>query len=336
MVAVQPHPLNRSDTAATRQIVEFLTGYTRYENFFAYGNALYERADYKRLGIQVHTMEVAGFVREYLVYVPQSAGHKAPVMFVWPGDSQTDKVYVDATQWWKVAEREGFILVFICEQYSSRSVVVSHRDSHAFFRQLRDTITAQYDADPSRFYSTGQSAGSSVTQNFAIAFPEYFAAVATTSFPAAPNAAGNVSIDGTAYPASRLSIPNYMITGYGDAQQWVGTLWDATQNSLDSWAQYHLQVNGLTLADVDTLDGQLSGFHDRFQTWTWHDRGTSAPIFKVTRNLFRSHNTTAEEPPLLWEFVRHYRNEVSTDGTMTRQYSPSGFSQPDDAVVIAA
>ena len=329
-VAVQPHPINPRNSSPTRQIVDFLTAYTRYENFFAYGNSLYERADYKRLGIEVHTIQVAGFVREYLVYVPRSAPRRAPVMFVWPGDSQTDKVFVDATQWWKVAEREGFVVVFICEQYSRTSVVVSHRDSLAFFQQLRDTITARYDVDPTRFYSTGQSAGSQVTQNFAIAFPEFFAAVASTSFPAAPNVAGNVSIDGVAYPASGRSIPNYMIYGYGDIQQWVGSLWDDTQNLLDSWAQYHLQVNGLTLADVDTVDGRRSGFHDRFQTWTWQDQRDGAPIFKVTKNLYRSHNTTAEEPPLLWDFVKHYSAEVAADGTVTRYYSPSAFSRTGD------
>ncbi|MEU4425586.1 hypothetical protein AB0F81_33610 [Actinoplanes sp. NPDC024001] len=319
---------------STRRIVDFLTEYTRYENFFAYGNQLYERADYDRLGIEVHTMMVEGFIREYLTYVPRSARRpwrkKAPVLFVWPGNSQTDKVFLDATQWWKVAEREGFILVVICEQYSTTSVSVSHRDSLTFFRQLRDTITARYDVDTTRFYSTGQSAGSAVTQNFAIAFPEYFAAVASTSFTAAPNASGTVSIDGVAYPASGRMIPNYQIYGYGDLAFLEGTLWDDIQNSLDSWAQYHLQVNGLTLADVDTVAGRRSGFHDRFQTWTWKDDRTGAPVLKLTKNLYRSHNTTAEESPLLWDFLKHYSHEVGADGTVTRYYSPSAFHRPGD------
>ncbi|MET7397287.1 PHB depolymerase family esterase [Dactylosporangium sp. NPDC005572] len=329
-VAVQARRTEPRSRTTTRQIVEFLSAYTRYENFFAYGNALYERADFRRLGIEVHTMQVAGFVREYLVYVPRSAGRRAPVVFVWPGDSQTDKVFMDATQWWKVAEREGFVLVVVCEQYSRTSVVVSHRDSLTFFRQLRETITARYDVDPTRCYSTGQSAGSQVTQNLAIAFPEYFAAVATTSFPAAPNAAGTIGIDGVAYPAGGKPIPNYMIYGYGDIQQFVGTLWDDTANLTDSWAQYHLGVDGLTLADVDTTAGRRSGFHDRFQTWTWNAPGTPIPIFKVTRNLYRSHNTTAEEPPLLWAFLKHYSREVGKDGTVTRYYSPSAFGRPGD------
>ncbi|KUL29698.1 hypothetical protein ADL15_26685 [Actinoplanes awajinensis subsp. mycoplanecinus] len=323
-VAVQPH------RATTGQIVAFLTGYTRYENSFAYGNQLYERADFRRLGIEVHTMQVAGYVREYLVYRPRSARRKAPVLFVWPGDSQTDKVFVDATQWWKVADREGVVLVVVCEQYSRTSVVVSHRDSLTFFRRLRDTITARYDVDPTRFYSTGHSAGSGVTQNLAIAFPEYFAAVASSSFPAAPNAAGTVTLDGVTYPARRQKIPNYLIYGYGDIQGFVGTLWDDTPNQTDSWARYHLGVDGLTLADVDTVAGRRSGFHDRFQTWTWYDTSARVPILKLTRNLYRSHNTTAEEPPLLWAFLEHYSGETAADGTVTRYYSPSGFRRPGD------
>lgn len=329
-VAVQPQRVDRSSRAATRQIIEFLTGYTRYENAVAYGNLIYERADLKRLGVEVHTMQVAGFLREYLVYVPRSAPRRAPVVFVWPGDSQTDKVFMDATQWWKVAEQHGFVLVVVCEQYSRTSVVVSHRDSLAFFRQLRDVIAAHYDVDPTRFYSTGHSAGSSVTQNLAIAFPEYFAAVATTSFPASPDASGNITLDGVAHPASYQSIPNFMITGCGDIERWIGTLWDDVQNDLDPWAAYHLQVSGLTLDDVDTLDGRLSGFHDRFRTWTWLESSTSAPIFQVTRNLLRSHNTTAEEPPLLWDFLKHYSREVDAAGNLVRYYSPSGFRRAGD------
>lgn len=313
-VAVQRHP------ASTRQIVAFLTAYTRYENFFAYGNQLFERADYARLGVQVRTMTVAGYLREYLVYQPRSARRKAPVVFVWPGNSQTDKVFFDAAQWWKVAEREGFILVTVCEQYSNTSVSVSHRDSIAFFRQLRDVLISEYSVDPTRFYSTGQSAGSQVSQNFAIAFPEYFAAVASTSFTAAPSDAGTVTMDGVAYPASRRPIPCYQIYGYGDLAFLAGGLWDDTENSLDQWARYHLAVNRLELSDVNTVDGVRSGWHRRFQTWTWHRPGTRIPVLKLTKNLYRSHNTMPEESPLMWDFLKHYSCETDSQGNTVRYY----------------
>lgn len=333
-VAVQRRPVGGWSGPDTGEIVDFLTSYTRYENFFAYGNQLFERADYARLGIQVRTMVVEGFVREYLVHVPRSARRRwrdgAPVVFVWPGNSQTDKVFLDATQWWKVAEREGFILVVVCEQYSNTSVSVSHRDSVAFFRQLRDVLLDEYPVDPTRFYSTGQSAGSQVSQNFAIAFPEYFAAVASTSFTAAPSAAGTITMDGVQHPATGRMIPNYQIYGYGDLGFLAGGLWDGTDNSLDAWARYHLSANGLQLSDVDDVDGERGGWHDRFQTWTWRDRDTDVPVLKLTKNLYRSHNTMPEESPLLWDFLRHYSREVDGDGNVTRYYSESAFRRPRD------
>ena len=185
MVAVQNRPVSYWNKWTTRDIRDFLTYYTRYENFFAYGNQLVIRADYDRLGIEIHTMMVNGYIREYMVYVPRSAkklwGNAAPVMWVWAGNSQTDKVFLDATQWWKVAKDEGIILVIPCEQYSNNSVSVSHKDNDLFFRQLREVIIRDYGADPTRFYSTGQSAGSMASQSFAIAKPEYYAAIASTS-----------------------------------------------------------------------------------------------------------------------------------------------------------
>jgi hypothetical protein len=335
-VAVQQRPVSYWDKRTTDQIVDFLTFYTRYENFFAYGNQLYERADYATLGVEVRTMMVEGFIREYLVYTPEIAesrwGGEAPVLFVWPGNSQTDKVFMDATQWWKVAEREGFILVLICEQYSNTSISVSHRDSNTFYLQLRELMINEYPVDPTRFYSTGQSAGSSVTQNFAIAFPEYFAAVASTSFTAAPNAAGTVNIDGVAHPASGQIIPNYHIYGYGDLGFLRGGLWDDIQNQLDAWAQYHLDVNGLILDDVDNVGGEFSGWLDRHQTWTWHAPGLGIPVLKLTKNIYRSHNTMAEESPMMWNFLKHYSHEVDAVSNVTRYYSPSGFEHPGDKI----
>lgn len=337
-VAVQDEPVSYYSRRTTRQVLAFLTFYSRYENFFAYGNQLIPRPDYSLLGVEIRTMEVAGFVREYLVYVPESAGQlwgdRAPVVFVWPGNSQTDRVFFDSTQWWQVARDEGCILVFICEQYSASSVSVSHRDSDLFFRQLRDVVINEYGADPTRFYSTGQSAGGRVSQVFAVAKPEYFAAVATTSFPVAPNSAGAVDLEGVSYPATGQPIPTYQIYGYGDLPSLEGDLWDGLTNTLDAWAAYHLNVNGFGLDDVDVPAGRRSGWYERFRTWTWTDPGTSAPMVKVTRNLYRSHNNIQEETPMLWEFLRNYRRMVSADGAVTRYYSPSAYRQPGDEVII--
>ena len=337
-VAVSEEEINYYNRGTTRRVVDFLTAYSRYENFFAYGNQLLRRADYDALGIEVRTMDVAGLPREYLVQVPDSAremwGDAAPVVFVWPGNTQTDRVFIDSSQWWKVAEEEGFVLVVICEQYAASPISVSHRDSDLFFRQLREVMSSEYGVDPTRFYSTGQSAGSGVTQTLAIAKPEYFAAVASTSFGAAPDAGGQVRLDGVAYPATDALIPNYLVYGAGDLSFLEGDLWDDIDNQLDDWAAYHLAAQGVELGDVEDRAGTDSGFMDRFVTWQWQADGADVVTLQLTRNRFRSHNNIPEETPLLWEFLRHFRVTVDAAGAATRTYSPSGFRRSGDEVTL--
>jgi len=342
-VAVLEKEVDYLDKKLTQDIDDFLTYYTRYENAVAYGNQLVERADYEKLGIEIHTMKVNGQIREYMVYVPDTAkkiwGDAAPVLWIWAGNSQTDKVFLDATQWWKPAQEKGFILVIPCEQYSSSSTSVSHKDCDQFFKQLKEVIIKNYGVDPTRFYSTGQSAGSMVTQSFAAAFPEYFAAVASTSAVSAPSSQGTVRIDGLGgeeYPAKNLMIPNYLIYGAGDLTMIEGDLWDDKVNDLDKWAKYHLTVNGFTLEDVDDVNGVVSGWYDRYITWTWSKKfdNKEVPLFKMTKNIYRSHNCIYEEMPMLLDFLEHYSCEVDENNNIIRWYSESSFKVKGDKIRI--
>lgn len=323
----------------TASIVAFLTYYTRYENFFAYGNALYERADLGMEGLEIRTMTVEGEIREFLVHVPPRArevwGDRAPVVFVWPGNTQTDIVFQDAAHWWKTAQQEGFVTVTICEQYSASPISVSHKNSRTFFLQLRDLLVREYGVDETRFYSTGQSAGSMVSNRFAIAFPEYFAAVAATSGGAAPDAAGNVTLDDVDYPATGQVIPQYFVYGVGDLGNIAGDPWDDEDNVLDGMVGYHLANSGLGLQDVESREGTRHGFHDRYQTWRWLSPGTDVPIYQLTLNHYRSHNTIPEETPSLWGYARHFSRETDADGSVRRYYSPSAFRAPGDRVRIS-
>jgi hypothetical protein len=73
-----------------------------------------------------------------------------------------------------------------------------------------------------------------------------------------------------------------------------------------------------------------SGWRHRFRTWTWRDGDSRIPVVKLTKNLYRSHNTMPEESPLLWDFLRHYSRELDGDGAVVRYYSRSGFRRPRD------
>jgi poly(3-hydroxybutyrate) depolymerase len=325
----------------TGQIYNFLAYYSRYENAVAYANQLVVRADYDKLGVEIKTMIVNGQPREYMVYVPDSAkklwGDKAPVMFVFPGDSQTDRVFLDATQWWKVADEKGFVFAIICEQYNKSSVAVSHKDKDLFYQALREEILKNYKVDATRVYATGQSAGSMISQSFAVGKPEYFAAVASTSGPAAPDSTGILTMmEGTKFAASNKMIPSYLIYGTGDLSMLKGDLWDSETNSLDDWAKYRLNANGFTLSSDDEAKGVISGWFGRFKTWTWSKNigKENVELVKLSRNIYRSHNCTFEEMPMLWDFLEHYSFEKDKDNNIVRYYSPSGFKVAGDKVKI--
>ena len=288
------------DPNLSNTLYDFVTEYISYENATAYGNFLGPRKDYGEIG----TMLVSGELREFMIYVPESAEKLwpkgAPVVFVFAGNSQTDKIFFHNTLWWKVADKEGFIVAIPCETYSSSSTSVSHANTGIFYEKLAEYLTKYYNTDPTRYYATGQSAGSFASQGFGVTNPEYFAAIASTSglsYPSDDRGMGRVA----ASDAKNEMIPNYCIIGEGDIESMTGTLWDDIDNMLDGWAAYFLKVNG-----VGPLgNGSNAKTNGRFTTWTWtNDQGF--PLFQVGRTLYRAHNCIPDEMPLLWDFMKHW------------------------------
>jgi len=297
-VAVLQKAVSPLNVELNKTIYKFLTEYVRYDITTAYGNQLGLRVP---MG-EVFNMVVNGYVREYMVYVPDSAAklwpNGAPVLFVFPGDSQTDKVFFYATQWWRVADKEGVILVIICEQYSRNSTVVSHKDNEYFVPQLLKVVKDNYNVDDTRFYATGQSAGSVAVQGFGMSNPEYFAAIASTS------GVGNFSApdwEKQLKTAVYEPIPTYVIIGEGDIEALTGTPWDTTYNQLDQWLGYFMKANEIaSIGDESMLEK-----NGRYLTATWKNAG-GFPMIKWTMTLYRAHNCIPAEMPMLWDYLKHW------------------------------
>ena len=67
--------------------------------------------------------------REYIIYVPEGfEGKELPVLMIYPGNTQTDSIFLDSTLWWQIAEDEGIVLAFVCETYNASPCSVSHAD----------------------------------------------------------------------------------------------------------------------------------------------------------------------------------------------------------------
>ncbi len=257
--------------------------------------------------------------REYLLYIPDSAkGTKAPVVFQFPGMTQSVGVGFDSTQWWRVANDEGVIVVIVGEAYNN-GVALSWKNSDMAYRAISDILKKQVDGkdaeiDWTRIYGSGHSLGSGQVQTFVRTHPEFFAAVGSTSF-------------GSTEEGSGEPVPTMLVTGQSDLPFLMSDLW--TSEQLQQWFQYLAQANGLTVTEA-TPDNASSKVEGSARTWmyTWNNK-QDIPMVVWGQTYLREHNCYPAEVPAAWEFIRHYSR--SADGV--RSYSPSGFAK-DDAVVI--
>ena len=353
-------------------IYSFLSAYTRYDNTFAYSNALTYRLDYTSARVAAQQKAKDGSVketlsngtqilgtadtkiaghgtvqvgviafsdnsgdgkwdpREYILYIPDGfAGKELPVLLIYPGNSQTDSIFMDSTLWWQIAEQKGVALAFVCETYSASPSSVSHADSDLFYHSLitilREKIDGKYaDLDFTRVYGTGQSAGSMATQGFARTNPEFFAAVASTSGLSRP-VEGEAMAEGVGG-----SIPDCVIVGQSDLANLLPNLWESETSQ--EWLSYLFEVNKMTNAELGSIDDDHEFVNQRTNVYTW-ENDDGIPVVKYGFTFLRAHNCSPYEMPILWDFLEHFSFEKSEDGTITRYYSASAF-QSDDAVVI--
>ena len=280
--------------------------------------------------------------REYLLYIPEGfEGQELPIVMVFPGNTQTDIIFMDSTSWWQIAEENGVVLAFVCETYSGPTAA-THVDSdlyyHALLTLLKEEIDGSYaDLDFTRIYATGQSLGSNTAQGFAMTNPEFFAAVATTSGTPIPSTAPNVEdfdpIMVTATDPTGELIPSMMIVGQMDS----GSMADGFDSAEDQmWANYMLEANGFDCvfaADTATSVTPLDSRHTELYTWSRDIDGVDVPLLQFSQTLLRPHNCYPSDLPILWDFMEHFSFVTSDDGTITRYYSASAFEQ-DDAVVL--
>lgn len=281
--------------------------------------------------------------REYMLYVPESAkGKEAPVLVIFPGNTQTDSIFMDSTLWWEVADKEGIVLAFVCETYNASPCSVSHADSDKFYASLMTILHEQVDGsyanlDFTRVYGSGQSAGSIASQGFAMTNPEFFAAVGSTSAIPVPQSDPDFeSFDAMtrlAAPESNKPIPTMLLSGQMDVSD-LAACFDS--KNLQAWGKYMLAANGIDSAiapDQANKVTSLDSRHNELYTWSKSVDGTDIPLVQWATCLLRPHNCYPSEMPMLWDFMKHFSFEKAADGTITRYYSASAFAQ-DDAVKI--
>jgi len=126
-----------------------------------------------------------GSTRRWLTYVPsnyaalKASGKKVPLLFSYHGRNGSARFQALITEWYKVAEEKGFIVVFP-QGIGATWAVPMEADARdiLFFQDLYAEMTKTYDIDTTRVYLNGSSMGTAMSNRIAVQFPERFAALA--------------------------------------------------------------------------------------------------------------------------------------------------------------
>ena len=281
--------------------------------------------------------------RETIIYVPDSAksfgGDGAPVVVIFPGNSQSAATFMDCSGWWQVANDKGCVIMIMGEYCVSSAASLTYsteedqaETSRAALALLENVVAPENGVklDLTRVYGSGHSAGSGAIQAITHTTDAgYFAAVASTSFP-------------NAYFTTDSRMPSYLFGGQSDNRRddrdmstdpWVPCSDDVIYNMHD-WVVGAQKLNGIdapfTDNDHDSFLASCSEYDEtgRYFTYTWENED-GIPLVKFTRTQAREHNCYPEEFQLAWDYLSCFR--LMDDGT--RLYSPSGFTQ-DDTVEV--
>lgn len=138
---------------------------------------------------EVHTIQVGDLEREYRMFVPPQIDPSRPVplVLVFHGGGDTSANIADYSQFYPIAEREGFIAVYpqgigrlwynmgaACRVCTNPSRPI---DDVAFVRALIDRLKTRYAIDPKRIYATGMSLGAIFSYHLACRMSDTIAAI---------------------------------------------------------------------------------------------------------------------------------------------------------------
>jgi poly(3-hydroxybutyrate) depolymerase len=305
-VATLEKDADYGDTDLARGIWDFMKEYFTYGSV-ATGWITGERADYKKLGVQFKTFEQDGYLREYMVYVPESAAAKdaAPAIFVAPGAGSTDTFMFDTSMWWKVAQDNGFIVVELTAPVTGNSTTSLHAVSWdnktdrdlKYISAVVDQVKEQYKVDASRLYFTGQSQGSVLSHYVGMNLPELFAAIGSTS---AGINAGMVEVNDSITP-----VPYKLIVGEFDVMGWDFSGKDAqTRKTVAHWVRTN--KGGIPDAGYDTVDTLGDG--GRYVSYIWSN-SQDIPVFDFTECHGRGHSVVVTDMVELWKWFEHYSQD---------------------------
>ena len=307
-VQVTEAEVNYKDADFSRAMwTGFLKKVGRYNSL--QGKDLRPEFDMEALGITREERTIDGYYRYWLEYVPaavKASGKAAPLVLAFHGAGQCGEAYAPYSEWFKVADEAGLIVVFpTAYPYAENNGMArpihndcwgtDRPDDLSYWRQLIADVQSRWNVDATRIYSTGHSNGGNTSAMIAGEMSDIIAAVGISAG-RYRNALNKVTEDvSTLHPmASTNEMPVIQLVGTNDG----GAYRSAT---MVSTMQYWLERDAVDLENVE-----------RFSNGTYHSQlwynADGVPMVRYTVIENKPHTTTPSESRLLWnEWLCHYQ-----------------------------
>ena len=273
------------------------------------------------LGMEYHYEEIGGWMREWYVYVPQQVKENpdkpVPLVFAMHGYTCSGEIYAGNSDWYKVADRHGFIVVHptatpgqmtasnqACDPdnvplpaWNFMHNAPDGPDELQFFRTMLEKVSANHSVDRTRVYATGHSHGSVMTQVLAMAMSDVFAAAAPCSGILFRMPDMNIRELPEIAQRADIQIPIWMFGG--EQEPWLLPTVPDNENETGDSIRIWREINHMEpVLPQDWTTG-----------WTengrWHDlsysRADGAPMVRYTWVDYMPHATMTEMSFRIWE-----------------------------------
>jgi poly(hydroxyalkanoate) depolymerase family esterase len=329
IVQITVHKVNYDDEALTRKVWnQFMKNFSRFGSSI-YNTRLCETLDFAVSGIKYMAIEVDGFTREWFEYVPvrrRNSEEKWPLVVALHGFGQTGEIFVGYSEWYKVAEERGFVVVFPTGSIVSAgnngipkpgwnlNGTLSNADDYKFIAELIKNVKSRNNIDETRVYISGQSMGSMMTNYLAMTMPEIFAAAGSISAPI-------LNVDKQTFEAyalddSRFAFPIEVNTAYqipvrlfiGEHDLWGDGSFEGSPK-VKATIDYWIDSN-----DAGNVDEPFCHQPGEFENKIYVNE-QKIPMVQYTMTKNRGHNCIPQEMWLLWdEWFSKYSREA--DGSI--------------------
>lgn len=272
------------------------------------------------LNMEYHYEEFDGWMREWYVYIPNQVkmnpNKKVPLVLAMHGYTCNGEIYSGNSEWFKVAEQYGFIVVHPTALYAHVNMREQgllpestpltawnifqeddRPDELRFFHYLLDKMIADYPVDKACIFATGHSWGSLMTEMLALGMTDRLAAVAPCS---------GVFFGG----ASKIMMDLPQLNPYNGKQLPIWMFWGMEEEWLIQGMPTHENETGITLEmwlkknqksemipeDWDSVVGIQNG---RFMDYEFKKECTAPVRFTIVD--YMPHATMTEMSFRIWE-----------------------------------